>query len=56
MTKKELQIEISHVQNVIATTKSVYLKKDYTKYLRKLKKQLLIVNNTKDVNAWTKTS
>ena len=32
--------EISRVENALAETKSPYLKRDYEKYLRKLRKRL----------------
>lgn len=40
MTIKEIQAEIVRVEKALAKTDSVYLKKDYAKYLQKLKKQL----------------
>lgn len=40
MTIKEIQAEIRRIEKAIDKTESVYLKKDYAKYLRKLKKQL----------------
>lgn len=40
MTIKEIQAEIKRIEKAIVKTESVYLKKDYAKYLRKLKKQL----------------
>lgn len=40
MIKTELQAEIKRVENALAKTDSPFLKRDYTKYLRKLKKQL----------------
>lgn len=40
MTKKEIQAEIMRVEKALEKTDSVYLKKDYAKYLRRLKRQL----------------
>jgi len=40
MTIKEIQAEILRVEKALEKTDSVYLKKDYAKYLLKLKKQL----------------
>ena len=40
MNKAEIQSEIKRVKNALAKTDSPFLKRDYTKYLRKLKKQL----------------
>lgn len=40
MIKTELQAEIKRVENALAKTDSPFLKRDYAKYLRKLKKQL----------------
>ena len=40
MTIKEIQTEIKRIEKAMDKTDSSYLKKDYAKYLRKLKKQL----------------
>lgn len=40
MTIKEIKAEILRVEKALEKTESVHLKKDYAKYLRKLKRQL----------------
>lgn len=37
MTYKEIMLEIQRVQRALNTTKSQFTKRDYTKYLQKLK-------------------
>ena len=39
MTYKEIMLEIQRVENALNTTKSQFLKRDYTKYLQKLKRK-----------------
>ena len=48
MTKQEIQAEILRVEKALDKTDSVYLKKDYAKHLRKLKKQLKEVQNNEN--------
>ena len=38
----DTKAEIARVEKVLAETKSLYLKKDYEKYLRKLRKRLKV--------------
>ena len=38
----DIKQEIARVEKAIAETKSPYLKRDYEKYLRKLRKQLKV--------------
>ena len=40
MTTTELKNEIARVQVALANTKSEYLKRDYTKYLKRLQRRL----------------
>ena len=40
MTIPEIKKEIARVQNALANTKSRHLKNDYTKYLKRLQKEL----------------
>lgn len=39
-TVGEVKKEIARVQAALATTKSEYLKRDYTKYLKRLQKEI----------------
>jgi hypothetical protein len=38
----DIKAEIARVEKAISETKSPYLKRDYEKYLRKLRKQLKV--------------
>lgn len=38
----DIKQEVARVEKAIAETKSPYLKRDYEKYLRKLRKQLKV--------------
>jgi hypothetical protein len=40
MTISEIKKEIARVQVALANTQSEYLKRDYTKYLKKLQREL----------------
>lgn len=48
MTSKEIKAEIVRVQKALDKTESTFLKKDYARYLRKLKKQLNEVQKNDD--------
>ena len=38
--KQELIEKINYYQKIVDTTKSIYLKRDYIKYINKLKKKI----------------